>query len=60
MKAYLITTSAIFGLISLAHIARMAAESSALATDPWYLLLTMLDAGLSLWGGSLLRRLPMS
>lgn len=58
MRAYLITSSAIFGLITLAHIARLLLESSALATDPVFLLLTGLAAGLSLWGGRLAWRLP--
>lgn len=57
MKAYLLTTSVLFGLITLAHIARMIGESSAFATDPWFLLLTFLAAGLSLWGASLWRRM---
>jgi hypothetical protein len=54
MKAYLITTSAVFGLITLAHVWRAVAESSRLA-EPLYLLLTALSAGLCLWALYLLR-----
>jgi hypothetical protein len=60
MKAYLITTGTVFGLITAAHIWRMFAEGSHLATDPVFLLLTLLAAGLSFWAWSLLRRSPRS
>jgi len=56
MKAYVIATGAIFGLITLAHIARMFAEGSHLATDPWFLLLTVAAAALCFWACYLLRR----
>jgi hypothetical protein len=38
LKAYLITTGSIFGLIALAHLARTIAESQRLAADPWFYL----------------------
>ena len=56
MKAYLITTGTVFGLITLAHFWRMFAEGSARATDPVFLLLTVLAAGLCAWAWTLLRR----
>ena len=49
MKAYLITTGTIFGLITAAHVLRMITESHQLAQDPIYLLLTVLSAGLCVW-----------
>ena len=49
MKAYVITTGAIFGLITLAHILRMLTENPGLATDPWYALLTAISAALCVW-----------
>lgn len=55
MKAYLITTSLIFGLIALAHVIRVIDEGSHLATDPWFLLLTAAAALLCAWGVWLLR-----
>jgi hypothetical protein len=57
MKAYLITTGAVFGLITLAHIWRAIEEGRHLATEPWYILLTLAAAGLCLWAVLLLRRL---
>ena len=55
MKAYLITTGALFGLITLAHLLRIIGEWPHLATDPWYLLLTAAAAVLCLWAWRLLR-----
>jgi len=54
MKAYLITTGTVFGLITLAHIWRMFAEGSHLAMDPFFLLLTFVAAALSFWAWRLL------
>ena len=48
MKAYLITTGVIFGLITVAHLVRIIAEPH-LATDPIYIVLTLLAAALSVW-----------
>jgi hypothetical protein len=55
MKVYLITTGIIFGLITVAHIWRAVAEGSHLATDPVFILLTVLSAALCLWAFSLLK-----
>lgn len=55
MKAYIITTGTIFGLITLAHILRISLEDRRLATDPFFLLLTMLAAALSFWAWRLIR-----
>lgn len=56
MKAYLVTTGTIFGLIVVAHVVRIVAENPSLATDPWFLALTVAAGGLSGWAGVLLRR----
>lgn len=56
MKAYLITTGVIFGLITLAHFWRMYAEPAAHATDPFFIGLTVLTLGLCAWSVHLLRR----
>jgi hypothetical protein len=58
MKAYLITTGIVFALITLAHILRVFAEGPRLAKDPFFILLTLLAAGLSVWAWRLLRSLP--
>jgi len=57
MKAYLITTGALFALITVAHVWRAVVESQ-LATDPWYVLLTLAVASLAVWAVALLRRWP--
>lgn len=55
MKPYLLTTGSIFGLIVLAHVWRVVEEGVRLARDPWFVLLTIVSAGLSLWAFRLLR-----
>src|SRR6476469_6234411 len=54
MRAFLITSRAVFGLIVLAHIARAVAEGAHVATDPFFILITLLAAGLSAWAWRLL------
>jgi hypothetical protein len=49
MKAYVISTGTVFGLLTLAHIWRIVAEDRHLATDPWFVLLTVVAAALCLW-----------
>ena len=49
MKAYLITTGTIFGLIVLAHIWRAFAEDSHLVADPLFVLITIAAAALAFW-----------
>jgi hypothetical protein len=56
MKAYVMTTGVIFALITIAHIMRIVAEPRA-ATEPFFIFLTVLSAGLSAWGFFVLRRL---
>ncbi len=55
MKAYLWTTGTLFGLIAVAHIWRVISESRSLAKDPFFVLLTVLSAGLCFWGLRLAR-----
>jgi hypothetical protein len=56
MKAYVITTGAIFGLLVVAHIWRMIAENAQLATDPAYLAITFIAGALCLWAVRLVTR----
>ena len=60
MRAYVITSGTIFGLVTVAHIARMISEEPALAKDPWYLLLTVATLGMCVWAWRVYRasRLP--
>ena len=57
MRVYVITTGVIFGLLVAAHLWRMVAEPH-LATDPGYLLITLVAGLISLWAGLVLRRSP--
>jgi hypothetical protein len=54
MRAYLITTGVLFALVAVAHVWRVVAESSALATDPWFVALTILAVVMSAWAFRLL------
>jgi hypothetical protein len=56
MRAYIITTGAIFALITLAHIVRLVLESTRVLTEPVFVLFTILSAALVVWAVLLLRR----
>ena len=56
MKAYVLTTGILFALLTLAHVLRIVYESRALASDPWYMLITAATAALSVWACLLLGR----
>jgi hypothetical protein len=60
MKAYIITTGAVFGLITLAHLLRFVMEGTHLVKEPVYILLTVLAAALCVWACLLLRRFARS
>ena len=55
MKAYIITTGAVFGLLTVAHIWRILLEPH-LVKEPWFLLFTLIALALSLWALRLLKR----
>ncbi len=54
MKAYLITTGTLFGVLALVHIWRALDAEPALATDPWYIVVTLVAAAMSVWAFRLL------
>jgi hypothetical protein len=56
MKAYVITTGAVFGLLALAHVARVFEEGPQLMTSVPWVLITVAAAGLCLWACRLLWR----
>jgi hypothetical protein len=58
MKTYLVVSGTLFGLLALVHVWRIIAEGSHLAKDPWFVLITVVAAALSLWSWRVLRRLP--
>jgi hypothetical protein len=55
MRAYVMTTGVLFGLITLAHVWRVFEEGRGLATDPAFILLTIAAAALCLWAWRLIR-----
>ena len=55
MKAYLLTTGIAFALIVAAHVWRVIAESSSLARDPGFIVLTLIAAGMAGWAFYLVR-----
>jgi uncharacterized membrane protein len=55
MKAYVITTGAVFALLTLAHIWRGFVEPH-MVKEPWFILFTLIALGLSLWAWRVLKR----
>ena len=55
MKACVVTTGGLFGLITLAHVWRMTEERQ-MATEPWYVLVTLAAGVLCLCAWRLVRR----
>ena len=55
MRAYVLTTGILFGIVTLAHVWRMI-EERPMATAPWYILITVATGALCLWAWRLLRR----
>ena len=55
MKAYVMTTGAVFGLLTLVHLVRIFVEGRYLATDPLYVLITVAAGSLCFWAWRLLR-----
>jgi NO-binding membrane sensor protein with MHYT domain len=60
MKVYLGFTAALFALLAVLDLWRMIAESSSLARDPWFLVITVVSAGLSGWALRLLATMSKS
>jgi hypothetical protein len=60
MRAYIVTTGAAFGLLTLAHIARMFEEGVHLITQPVFLLTTVGSASVCVWAIILLKKLGRS
>ncbi|MGI8735296.1 MAG: hypothetical protein ACR2LM_18580 [Pyrinomonadaceae bacterium] len=55
MKAYVLTSGAIFGLLTIAHVLRVLMERH-LVTDPVFILFTLISAALSIWAWRVLRQ----
>jgi hypothetical protein len=59
MRAYLITTAWLFGLLVAIHVWRVLEEPH-LAADPWYVLVTAASAAFCVWACRLLGVAPRS
>ncbi|HSS21043.1 MAG TPA: hypothetical protein VLL54_13295 [Pyrinomonadaceae bacterium] len=55
MKAYVITSGLIFGLLTIAHILRAVMEGRHVLTEPVFILFTLLSAALAIWAWRVLR-----
>jgi len=55
MKAYIITTGVVFGLLTVAHIWRALEEGARVAKDPFFVVITIIAASLCVWACRLLR-----
>ena len=59
MRAYLLTTGALFAVLAFAHLARTIAESGRLRTDPGFILegpgIAIIAAAIAIWAWRLLR-----
>ena len=61
MKAYLITTGVIFGLLAILHVWRMFGETGFHGhRDPWFIAITLISAAFSIWAFQLLRKASRS
>lgn len=56
LKAYIIVTGVVFGLLTLAHVWRVILEGQNLMTDVSWVLITVASAALCLWACRLLWR----
>ena len=56
MKAYLISTGTLFGLITGAHILRVAEEGRHLATEPFFVIMTVASTAMCAWAFRLLAK----
>ena len=54
MKAYVITTGVVFGLLTAAHIWRAIEEGAHVASDPSFAVITIAAAALCVWACRLL------
>lgn len=58
MRAYVLTTGVVFGLLTLAHLWRIAVEGMHLLTNPGWVGITLAAGALAVWAWRLLRVSP--
>lgn len=49
MRAYVLTSGTLFGLLVLAHMARLFAEGARVLESPMFVVTTLLAAGMTAW-----------
>lgn len=57
MKSYLVTTGILFLALAVAHVIRVTQEQH-LATDPFFILTTVISIAMAVWAFRLYRRVP--
>lgn len=60
MKYYVMTTGIAFGLLALAHVARVVLEGAHVAKSPIFVVTTIGSIALCIWALLLVKRLPRS
>ena len=60
MKAYIVTTGIVFALLVIVHLLRIAAEGLGPVKDPFFVISTLVAAGLCGWALRILLSLPRS
>jgi len=56
VKAYLATTGVVFGILTALHIWRIIAEGGGPGREPWFLFISVVAAGFTVWSAVLLLR----
>ena len=56
MKAYLATTGAVFGILTILHVWRFVAEGGGPGREPWFIFISLVAAAFAVWSGMLLFR----
>ena len=56
MRAYVVITGVLFGLLTIAHIWRVFSHERHLVTEPFFVVITIITAALCVWAALLLRR----
>lgn len=57
MKAYVVVSGALFGLLTIVHIGRFVVERS-VGSDPFFLIVTTVSTALAIWAARLVARTP--
>jgi hypothetical protein len=58
MRRYLLVSGVLFGLLTLVQVSRIAIETIGVARDPFFVLSTLISAGLTFWAWRVMRHGP--